>query len=176
MQKHRMRFNVNVPCRERPRMNRRCHPPEIKRIGNEGGTARRSSWPCRIFFGGGAVSTPSFLSRRSPSSSSSTCQPHYAHCVPLVSVISRRKCGSAVQTGGDVTQFTPCTHDGMGGVCTGGEEGYCRRDDDGTAAGRSVTQRDSFTHRAAAQCTRQWRNRLALRYVMLWERRRLVLR
>jgi len=38
-----------------------------------------------------------------------------------------------MQTGGDVTQFTPCTHDVTGGVCTGEEGLLLPRDGDGMA-------------------------------------------
>ena len=38
-----------------------------------------------------------------------------------------------MQTGGDVTQFTPCTHDVTGSVCTGEEGLLLPRDGDGMA-------------------------------------------
>lgn len=59
--------------------------------------------------------------------STSLCSPR-----PWWSLLAGASADSAMQTGGDVTQFTPpCTHDVMRGVCAGEEGLLPPRDGDG---------------------------------------------
>lgn len=105
--------------------DRRSHPPEIQRkktkAEQRAAPAGRieSSWrrgPRRDCF-----NPLAFIAAQSiiivDDLSTSLCSPR-----PWWSLLAGASAGPAMQTGGDVTQFTPCTHDVMGGVCTG-EEG-----------------------------------------------------
>lgn len=161
--------------------DRRSHPPEIQRKKTEAeqraapagrvesSWRRGPRWDC--------FNPLAFIAAQSiiivDDLSTSLCSPR-----PWWSLLAGASAGPAMQTGGDVTQFTPCIRmTWWGGVCTG-EEGLLPPAVAVTARRRRVEAWRSVTRllTTAAQCTRQWRNRLALRYVARWECGRTALR
>ena len=165
--------------------DRRSHPPEIQRKKNEGGTVRCSSWPCRIFLAARAMielfQPPRFYRGAVVHHRRRRLVNLIMLTASLVIVISWRKCGLCDANRRRRNAIHP-VHAWRDGGCLHRRRratAAAWRWRHGTARRwrrrrrvepwRSVTRLFTTYSRLHVQCTRQWRNRLALRYVVWWE-------